>query len=118
MPQRLAHPTGGVHQVGVPTVPLRAVPTRARPQGIQEGPPEGVRQGAGGVSEGEEGDQEGGGRVSAGGPRNRVPGQAECPRPDLGSPAGPANQGCGEAAKVVAGARGQGQRRRPRRGET
>jgi hypothetical protein len=41
-----------------------------------------VRQGAGGIPEGEEGDQEGGGRVSAGGPHNRVPGQAECPGPD------------------------------------
>jgi hypothetical protein len=76
-----------------------------------------VRQGAGGVSEGEEGDQEGGDRVPAGGPHNRVPGQAERPGPDPGSPAGPAGQGYGEAIKVAARARGQGQRRRPRRGE-
>jgi hypothetical protein len=69
-----------------------------------------VRQGAGDVPEGEEGDQEGGGRVSAGGPHNRIPGQAECPELDPGSLAGPSDQGCGEAAKVAAGARGQGQR--------
>jgi hypothetical protein len=115
--QRLAHPTGGAHQDGVPTVHLRAVPTRAGQQGVQDGPQEGVRQGAGGVLEGKEGGQKGGGRVLARGPHNRVPGQAERPGLDSGSLVGPAGQACGEAAKVVARARGQGQRRRPRRGE-
>jgi hypothetical protein len=73
-----------------------------------------VRQGAGGVPEGEEGGQEGGSRDPEGGPHDRVPGQAECSRPDSGSPAGPAGQGCEKAAELVARARGQGQRRRPR----
>jgi hypothetical protein len=54
--QRLAHPTGGTHQDDVPTVRLRAVPTRAGPQGVQERPPEGVCQGARGGPEGKEGD--------------------------------------------------------------
>jgi hypothetical protein len=35
-----------------------------------------------------------------GGPRNRVSGQAECPRPDPGRAADPADKGCGEAAKL------------------
>jgi hypothetical protein len=61
-----------------------------------------VRQGAGGVPEGEEGDQEGGGRDLAGGPHNRVLDQAERPKPDSRSPVGPAGQGCGVAAKVTA----------------
>jgi hypothetical protein len=58
-----------------------------------------VRQGAVGVPEVEEGDQEGGGRDREGSPHNRVPGQAERPGPDSGSLAGPAGQGRGEAEK-------------------
>jgi hypothetical protein len=42
-----------------------------------------------------------------GGPHDRVSGQAEHPGPDSGCPAGPPGQGCGEAAKVGARARGQ-----------
>jgi hypothetical protein len=58
------------------------------------------------------------GRVSGGGPRNRAPGQAECPGQDPRRAADPADHDCGEAAKVAARARGQGQRCRPRRGKT
>jgi hypothetical protein len=66
-----------------------------------------VRQGAGGAPEGKESGQEGGGRHPEGDPHNRVLGQTKCPGPDSGSATGPADQGCGEAAKVAAGAQGK-----------
>jgi hypothetical protein len=78
------------------------VPTRARPQGVQQGPPEVVHQGAGGVPERKEGGKEGGGRDPAGGHHDRVLGQDERPGPDSGSLVGPAGQGYGEATKVAA----------------
>jgi hypothetical protein len=73
---------------------------------VQKGHLEGVRHGAGGVLEGEEGAQEGGGLDPEGGPHNRILGQAERSGPDSGSPVGPTGQGRGEDEKVGARARG------------
>jgi hypothetical protein len=104
-PQRLAYPTEGAHQDNVPPVRLRAVRAGAGPPRLQEGPLEGVRQGAGGELEGEKAGQEGGTFEPERGGRHRAKYQAERYERNFGGAADSTDRDYGEPAKAVAGSR-------------